>query len=180
MSGGKKHGTDRPTSIRVDERILLRRWQPEDAEWYVRARDEETYRWTTESRTLTVDQAKAAIAKANDDPSSYCYAIIDERTASLLGNIALVTDTGPNGTGEIMYWLAPDARGQGVATMSLESLSAWAFRILKLRQVELRILEGNTASEQVAVRAGFHHREQPIQTHKQEGYRLFVRTRVGA
>ena len=43
----------------------LRPWEQADAAWYVAARDEEVFRWTTERRDLTVAETAAAILRVN-------------------------------------------------------------------------------------------------------------------
>lgn len=135
--------------------FFLRPWQVEDAEWYVKARDEAIFKWTTEKRSLTVAQTEAAIREANRNPSSYCLAIV-ERTGHLMGNIALVIREKKKRTAEIMYWLAPEGRGRGLATKSVYLLSEWAFHALELEQILLKTHPDNVVSQRVAERAGFH------------------------
>ncbi len=48
--------------------VLLRPWRIEDARWYVEARDEEVFRWTTEKRTLTVQETEEAIERIESRP----------------------------------------------------------------------------------------------------------------
>ena len=50
--------------------------------------------------------------------------------------------------------VVPSARGRGVATALLRELTAWALR-QGVQRCELIISVGNTASERVAVRAGY-------------------------
>jgi RimJ/RimL family protein N-acetyltransferase len=57
--------------------------------------------------------------------------------------------------GEIGYMVAPAARGRGVSVRAVELLSRWGFDELALERLELRIDVANTASERVAVRAGY-------------------------
>ena len=51
--------------------------------------------------------------------------------------------------------MAPDARGQNIASTALAALVEWGRRCLDLLEVRLVILPGNAASERVAARAGF-------------------------
>jgi RimJ/RimL family protein N-acetyltransferase len=76
-------------------------------------------------------------------------------TGELLGSISLNWFDRRRHTGEIGYWLGPDARGQGVMSTVLEGLARWATAELGLSSVRLRIAVGNTASRRVATRAGF-------------------------
>jgi RimJ/RimL family protein N-acetyltransferase len=53
------------------------------------------------------------------------------------------------------YWLAPHARGRGVATRTLRLLARWAFSHLHLARLELTCAPDNLASQRVATRCGF-------------------------
>lgn len=53
------------------------------------------------------------------------------------------------------YWLAPDARGRGVATRTLRLLARWAFDHLAIARLELTCAPDNVASQRVAERGGF-------------------------
>jgi RimJ/RimL family protein N-acetyltransferase len=57
---------------------------------------------------------------------------------------------------EIGWWLAPEARGRGVAAVAVDLVAAWALGPpLGLRQVWARIDPDNAASARVAAGAGF-------------------------
>ena len=135
--------------------FLLRPWRVEDARWYVESRDEEIFRWTEERRDLTLKDAEAGIRQANKDPNAVCLAIVDSTSGELLGNIALAFRENNRVSAEIMYWLAPQARGRGLATDAVKLLSAWAFEVLGLERLTLKTRRGNRRSEVVAERAGF-------------------------
>lgn len=136
------------------EGVALRLWESEDASWYVESRDAEVYRWTTENPDLTVDQARTAIQDHRARPTHAGFAIADQETGGLLGNIALVV--GASGTGEMSFWLAPPNRGRGAATAAVRLLTQWSFETFpQLLRIELHILAGNVRSQSVAERAGF-------------------------
>lgn len=61
--------------------------------------------------------------------------------------------------GRIGYWVAPDARGQGVATTAARLLCAWALADsgLHLARLELDTAATNAASNAVARKLGFTH-----------------------
>ncbi|MPZ26606.1 MAG: GNAT family N-acetyltransferase [Micromonosporaceae bacterium] len=85
------------------------------------------------------------------------HAIVDPATDRLLGAVGLGrTGLGPGGVplGEVGYWVAPWARGRGVATAAANTLAAWAFGHGYQRLELLTDLE-NLASQRVAVAAGF-------------------------
>jgi RimJ/RimL family protein N-acetyltransferase len=55
----------------------------------------------------------------------------------------------------IGYWLAPWARGRGVATRAARLVARWAFETYPIERLELFTLDDNEASQRVAERAGF-------------------------
>lgn len=138
------------------EGFLLRRLQEEDAEWYVSARDVEIFRWTTEKRGLTVAETAETIRRINAGTSVPCLAVVDQNTGNPLGNLALALDGEPPTDGEVMYWLAAEGRGRGIASRAVNLLCDWAFENLGLAKITLKTLHGNERSQRVAERAGFH------------------------
>ena len=77
---------------------------------------------------------------------SWPLAILDAETGELLGSIELHF-TGPT----VGYWVAPEARGRGVATRALELVCASTER----RPLRLTTHPDNLASQRVAEKAGF-------------------------
>ncbi|WP_017977213.1 GNAT family N-acetyltransferase [Actinopolyspora halophila] len=53
------------------------------------------------------------------------------------------------------YWLAPHARGRGLAARTVRLLAGWGFERLALARLELTCAPDNTASQRVAERCGF-------------------------
>ena len=152
--------------------IALRTWKEDDAEWYVRARDEEIFFWTKEPRDLTTELARNAIERYLSHPTYVGFAITDLASGSLLGNIALVITESERCWAEVMYWLAAPARGRGAATEAVRTMARWAFETLPIERIELLTDAGNDASQRVAERAGFAHRG------KRGERRLFIMTRT--
>lgn len=137
------------------EAVRLRAWRPSDAQWYVEARDDLIYQFTTERPTLTLEETIAAINAANQSSSAVCLAITDQESGALLGNLYIALEQ-EHQTGEIGYWLAKDARGRGIATTAVKLLSAWARQQLPLKSLWLKAITDNHTSRKVAERAGFH------------------------
>jgi len=135
--------------------FILRPWSVEDAGWYVASRDEEVFRWTTERRDLTLAETEEAIQQVNTNPDVRSFAIVDRVTQALMGNIALTVEEDSPGTAEIMYWLAPSARGRGIATRAVACLCRWAFQALGVNRITLNTRYGNLPSQRAARRAGF-------------------------
>ncbi|MCX4474195.1 putative ribosomal N-acetyltransferase YdaF [Micromonospora sp. MW-13] len=84
------------------------------------------------------------------------YAVADPATDRLLGGIGLSNPVALRGQAEIGYWVAPWARGHGVATAATRALAAAAFAHGTTR-LELLTHPENTASQRVALAAGFRH-----------------------
>lgn len=57
--------------------------------------------------------------------------------------------------GEIGYWVAPDARGRGVATRAVTLLRDWAHEELGLQRMTMQIHPDNVISCRVAEKVGF-------------------------
>ena len=135
--------------------VALRAWRQDDAEWYVHARDEEIFRWSTEPRDLTSDVLRRAIEDHQRRPTYAGFAITDATTGKLLGNISLVFAEPDQRRAEVSYWLAAQARGLGAATDAVRTITGWAFESLSIDRIELLTASGNEASQRVARRAGF-------------------------
>ena len=66
--------------------------------------------FTSESPTVTVEEIRAAIAELlTKPPGAAGFLVADASTNQRLGNIALTYE---NGTGDVSYWIAADARGR--------------------------------------------------------------------
>ena len=92
-------------------------------------------------------------------------AILRAGDDSLLGAVGLGCFSWPDRRAEGGYWLAPEARGEGLATRALRLLSDWAFgEPLDLARIVLSVDAGNLASQLTAERAGFE-REGLLRSH---------------
>jgi RimJ/RimL family protein N-acetyltransferase len=80
------------------------------------------------------------------------YAVVDPDTDRLLGAVGLV----PHGKGvaEVGYWVAPWARGRGIATAAVNAITAEAFEVGLVR-LYLSIKPDNATSQRVALAAGY-------------------------
>jgi ribosomal-protein-alanine N-acetyltransferase len=63
---------------------------------------------------------------------------------------------GPFRSAALGYWLAVEAVGRGLATRAVETVAEIADTELKLHRIEASTLTGNTASQRVLNRTGFH------------------------
>jgi RimJ/RimL family protein N-acetyltransferase len=72
----------------------------------------------------------------------------------LLGSISLDLFAGRE-AGEIGYWIAPEARRQGIAAAALRIVVYWGLQIIGLERLEIMTYPGNEASQALAQKAGF-------------------------
>ena len=83
------------------------------------------------------------------------FVIAGTAHAEPLGLISLrMADRDP-GLAAIGYWLRPEARGRGAATVAVQLVARWAFNELGVQRLELTTAPENVASQRVAERAGF-------------------------
>jgi RimJ/RimL family protein N-acetyltransferase len=75
--------------------------------------------------------------------------------AEPLGLISLRIAERDPGLAAVGYWLRPDARGRGAATIALQLIARWAFNEVGVQRLELTTAPENVASQRVAERAGF-------------------------
>ena len=59
--------------------------------------------------------------------------------------------------GELGYWVATDAQGNGYATDAVGTLVEYGFRDLGFHRIEAKVFDGNTPSRQVLEALGFTH-----------------------
>ncbi|MEV1146243.1 GNAT family N-acetyltransferase [Micromonospora sp. NPDC049799] len=84
------------------------------------------------------------------------YVIADPATDRLLGGVGLGRLVAYRSQAEIGYWVAPWARGRGVATAATRALAEHAVAT-GIARLELFTHSENTASQRVALAAGFRH-----------------------
>lgn len=134
---------------------VLRPWRPEDGAWYVaQLSDPMIQEFTVESVDTTAADFCAALAGASADPDGLARAIVYSATGKLAGNLAAARD---GEVVEIHFWLAAPARGTGLAQRAVSEALDWVMAHWPaVRTAVVRIKSGNTASERVARRLGFH------------------------
>jgi RimJ/RimL family protein N-acetyltransferase len=148
-----------PTDPLVQGDTALRRWRDTDLPELVQAcRDEEIVRWTSVPAAYTEADAHNYLRQRYDAAFAGItapFAVVHASEGRLLGSISLLRFSWGHGRGEVGYWLASWARGQGHATRAVRLICAWGFNALRLERIDLMAATGNPASQQVAERAGF-------------------------
>ncbi|HYN48087.1 MAG TPA: GNAT family protein [Candidatus Nanopelagicales bacterium] len=146
-----------PASPLADEAVLLRLPRADDAPAIAAAcADPEITRWVPVPVPYTLADARAFVEGVSDGWASgldLVFVIEDRASGRLAGMIGL--HRGAPARRAIGYWLAPRARGRGLATRAVRLVAAWAFEDPGLERLELMTLVGNEASGHVALRAGF-------------------------
>lgn len=141
------------------EGLILRPWSSDDAEAvYQACQDSEIIRWTTVPYPYTQDHAASftdSSASTWQKQTGASFAVVDETTNAVLASCGLVDVDQSDSTVEVGYWVAPWARGRGVATAATRAVTRWAIEELGAKRVTLEAASTNYASQQVALNAGF-------------------------
>jgi RimJ/RimL family protein N-acetyltransferase len=155
-----------------DDVVTLRPWSTDDAGFIADASaDPAIQRYSVPhdrhghpTPPLSIGDAETAIDGFAADwrtfvttgrPSGVTFAITDAASGEVAGMCG-VDQWSTEDVAQVGYWLAPSARGRGHATRALILMTRWLFELGAAR-VFLTIEEGNTASVEVAHRAGFVH-----------------------
>jgi RimJ/RimL family protein N-acetyltransferase len=105
------------------------------------------------------------------DGTREAFAVVDADDGSFLG-LGLAFGIDREGRQlELGYVVAPEARGRGVATRTLELLTEWGFSELEALRIELWISAGNEASKRVAANAGYRYEGTLRSFHFKQGIR---------
>ena len=153
---------DRPTSQPTlgDGAVALRPWRADDAPAVFKAcQDPEIPRFVPIPQPYTMADAEWFVRNSREESSagpSAHFAIVEPSTDVLLGAISRHGPRPEVGhRAAVGYWLAPDARGRGVATRAVRLLTDWTFRTTDVVRMELYTDIENERSGRVALRAGF-------------------------
>lgn len=138
-------------------RVVLRAHRPDDLELMTRAcQDPETARWTLVPVPYDEGHARDYLARTTGgavDTESARWAICTADDATFQGNIGLMRTA--DGAYKVGYFVAPWARGRGVATLALWAACDWAFRSGACEVVHWDAMCGNERSRRVAQKVGF-------------------------
>ena len=137
--------------------VTLRMWRPEDAPAvHAACQDPLIARFVPIPQPYGEEDARAFIEMVQRDWESgaeQAFAIVDASTDELLGSISRHGPVGHRAT--FGYWVAPHARGRGVATRSLRLIVDWTLATTEAIRLDLYTDVENDASGRVALRAGF-------------------------
>ncbi len=141
-----------------DGDLVLRPKRPEDAEAITAAcQDPEIPRWTFVPSPYTREDAEAFLASSAEEEAAGKSAgfLAVDAAGRLLGSFGVMELDREPGYGEIGYWVAAEARGRGIATRAVRTLTRWAQDELGLTRIEILPHKDNLPSRRVAEKAGY-------------------------
>jgi RimJ/RimL family protein N-acetyltransferase len=144
--------------IPVDGGVLLRPWVADDAPHLVAAYADPAIQHWHARRLDSLDEARQLISDWRGGWSKETglhWAVVDSESDELVGRIALKPLDLQDGRAALAYWMMPAARGRGVCTRSVITLSEWAFHEVGFHRIDLEHSIANPASCRVATKAGF-------------------------
>jgi RimJ/RimL family protein N-acetyltransferase len=167
----------------TDGLVMLRAPRAADVDAYARsATDPDIIEFTHVPLNFSLEEAMRFVATTDTEWESglkarfaISFATSPERLA---GSISLVHLDWDACTGEIGYWVLPEARGRGLAQRSVHLVTRWAFDVVGLVEIRANVFDGNDASWQVLMANGFRQVGHEVVTHRgqQRGQRLAARS----
>jgi RimJ/RimL family protein N-acetyltransferase len=141
-------------------RLVLRPYRAEDApEVALACRDELAQRWLPLPNPYTDADALAWCSEIapgfRSSGEGIEWAAIRRSDGQLIGSFGLKRTDWRGRISEIGYWVAPWARGEGLAVEAVEAVAQWLLREQGFERLVLRAAPGNRASQRVAEKAGF-------------------------
>ena len=142
----------------TDEGLLLRLPTLDDVAAVTAAcQDPDVQAWTT----IPVPYAESDavwflgtyVPAAWEGGTEAVWLVTDPADGTLLGCCGLTLL--PEERGEVGFWIAPQARGRGVATAATRLMCRWGFQERGLQRIEWLAFVGNEPSRRVAEKAGF-------------------------
>jgi ribosomal-protein-alanine N-acetyltransferase len=143
----------------ADDVVRLRAWRETDVAAQLAAFGDPWFLRFNDWAPRTVAEARSYLAgheRARRRGGQIEFALVEPHDDDvLLGGASLNGVDLEQGRAAVGYWLAPSARGRGVATHAVRLIAGWAFGDLRLARLELTCGPGNRASQSVAERCGF-------------------------
>jgi RimJ/RimL family protein N-acetyltransferase len=149
-----------PTFTPIEtERLVLRRFQPRDADAFAAYRRLPEIARFQSWEGFTREDAERFIAEMEaSDPgipgSWFQFAIADPASDALMGDCALALDAGDPPSAEIGYTLDPRFQGHGLATEAVGAMLRYAYTRLDVATVRAVTDVRNVSSISVAQRLG--------------------------
>jgi RimJ/RimL family protein N-acetyltransferase len=143
----------------TDGSVMLRGWSDRDADAvYAACQDAEIQRWMDVPVPYRLEHAIRFVGEQSvgqwSSQKGAPFAITRPAGGEVLGSCGLVNVDARHLVAEVVYAVAPSARGGRVAQRAVGLLCRWAFREIGLARLEFYIEAGNAASRAVAERVG--------------------------
>lgn len=153
------HPTFPDASLRTD-RLLLRWYRATDApEVQLAVNDPDIQRWLPLPNPYGLADAEAWVTQLapgiRDRGDGIEWAAERLADGRLAGSFGLKRTDWRARTSEIGYWVAPWARGKGLASEAVCAIGRWLLVDQGFERLELRAATANLASQRVAEKAGF-------------------------
>lgn len=144
---------------RLEERgVVLRGLRPDDADAvFAACQDAHIQRWTRVPSPYRREDAAQFVETLSGQmwaARSAAPFAVATRDDALIGVCGIVSVDAENLIAEIGYWVAPGARGCGVAPTAASTIAAWALDEVGFGRVELYVDPDNVASCVVAEKMG--------------------------
>ncbi|MEV6104054.1 GNAT family N-acetyltransferase [Streptomyces sp. NPDC051940] len=142
------------------EGLLLRPWTDADYEPALRGMsDPDFQRWNLAGGPEPTEEGARQFLKTRalgwERGDTFSFAVVDRATGAVLGNVGIGKISHVHRSGIISYWLLPEARGRGAATLGLGAVTQWGFTTLALHRLELGHHVDNAPSCAVAQRCAY-------------------------
>lgn len=140
-------------------RLVLRRFQAEDAEEFYRnvTSDSKVNRFLTWPIHKDVAETKELLTnwvERYEDPERYCWAIVWKETGQVIGTIAAPTVKNRTETVEVTYCISSAWWGLGIVTEALKEVITYLFEVVQVNRIEAGYDVNNPASGRVLEKAG--------------------------
>lgn len=141
--------------------VRMRPWSSADVpQLLVAYRDPEVRRYAAAVPRTPADAEQELARRSGLFPTGQGVAwALDAAVATsrghLLGGVTFALLDEGLGVGSVGYWLAPAARGRGLATQALRQGTSTVFRVLRWHRIELYHAVENSRSCALAERAGY-------------------------
>jgi RimJ/RimL family protein N-acetyltransferase len=148
-----------PSPPLADEVVALRPWRELDVPAQLNAFRDPVFEKFSDWEPHTESDARRQleeVERARQRGEGVSFALVKPRNDDVpLGGASLNDFHQTSRRAAIGYWLAPQARGRGVATHAVRLLAAWAFADLHVARLEITCGPDNVSSQRVAERCGF-------------------------
>ena len=143
----------------ADEQVLLRPWTEADIPQQMEAFRDPVFLSYSDWQPVSSQEARRRLneqeqGRARGEQIDFAVVGLDDLRL-VLGGASLNWVNEKDRRASLGYWLAPSARGRGVASRSVRLIARWAFETLHLARLEITCGPDNYGSQSVARRCGF-------------------------